>query len=103
MAQTDTSASSHHSTLSRRAREQVESDSEQLAERHVHDSSSVAPARADQPGVLLRSPVMWGLLYLPALTLITVLGYMVHHLHSGPGRVPGVGDLGSANAQPGDK
>ncbi len=78
-------------------------DQEQIAELHSHDSSSVAVSRADQPRVLLRSPTMWGLLYLPTLLAATVIGYMVFHVHAGPGRVPGGGDRGSPNAQPGDR
>jgi hypothetical protein len=94
---------SPNSTISRLAREQVESDREQIAEKHVHDSSSVAPSRSEQASVLLHSPTMCGLLYLPALTVIAVLAYMVSQLHPGPGRVFGTGDQGSPNAQPGDK
>jgi hypothetical protein len=79
-------------------------EQERIAELHAHDSSSVAPSRADQPRVLLRSPTMWGLVYLPTLIVLMVLGYMLSHLHAGdPGRVPGSGDRDSPNAQPGDK
>jgi hypothetical protein len=79
-------------------------DQEQIAELHSHDSSSVAPSRADQPRVLLRSPTMWALLYVPTLLVLSAVGYMLLHLHRGdPGRVPGSGDRDSPNAQPGDK
>jgi hypothetical protein len=46
---------------------------------------------------------MWGLLYLPALTVIAVVAYMLFQLQPGPGRVPGAGDRSSPNAQPGDR
>lgn len=52
---------------------------------------------------VLTSPGMWGLLYLPALLALALLGYMAFHLYPGPGRLYGAGDRGSPNAQPGDK
>jgi hypothetical protein len=84
--------------------EQVEHQRELIARQHARDSSSVASSRADQPRVLLRSPIMWGILYLPALALIAIVAYMVVHLRAhDPGRVPGAGDRTSPHAQPGDK
>lgn len=53
-------------------------------------------------GELLRSPVMWNLLFIPALLAFAAVIYMISNLHPGPGRVPGVGDSGSPNGQPGD-
>ena len=102
MAHPATYASSLNSVISDRDLE-IELDHEQIAERHVHDSSSVAPSRAEQAGLLLRSPTMWGLLYLPALTVIAALAYMAIHLCPGPGRIFGAGDRGSPNAHPSDK
>lgn len=83
---------------------QIEQQREIIAQEHAHDSSSVATSRADQPRVLLRSPIMWGTLYLPGLALIAIVAYMVAHLRAhDPGRVPGAGDRASPHAQPGDK
>src|SRR6185503_178225 len=61
---------------------QIEQQREIIAQEHTHDSSSVATSRADQPRVLLRSPIMWGTLYLPALVLIAIVAYMVAHLRA---------------------
>jgi hypothetical protein len=102
MAHTEINGSPLPPTMSRSVRERVELERERIAENHAHDSSSVAPSRAAQPTVLLRSPTMWGLLFLPTLTVIAVLSYMMLNLRSGPGRVPGAGDRASPNAQPGD-
>jgi hypothetical protein len=57
---------------------------------------------AREYGEFLRSPVMWNLLFVPALLAFAAVIYMISNLHPGPGRVPGVGDSGSPNAQPGD-
>lgn len=77
---------------------------EAIAERHAHDSSSVALSRANQPRVLLRSPMMWGVLFAPTLVLIALAVYMIAHLEPhDPGRVPGAGDRDSPHAQPGDR
>jgi hypothetical protein len=53
-------------------------------------------------GNFLRSPTMWSMLFVPALLALAAVIYMISNLHPGPGRVPGVGDSGSPNAQPGD-
>ena len=79
----------------------LESGREHIAENHEHNSSSLAPSNAELR--LLRSPGMWGMLYLPALTVLALLVYMALNLYPGPGRIFGAGDRGSPNAQPGDK
>jgi len=96
-------ASHLHSPMPRVVRERIELEHQKIASEHVRDSSSVAPSRADQASVLLGSGLMWVLLYLPTLVAIAALSYMLLNLRSGPGRVPGAGDRGSPNAQPGDK
>jgi hypothetical protein len=65
-------------TASSVARTDHEADADAIAEQHVHDSSSVAPSRADQPGILMRSPAMW-VLYLLTAFVIAGLGYMALH------------------------
>jgi len=54
-----------------------------VAERHAHDSGSVAPSRADQPYVALRSATMWAIM-LFTLAAIGALGFMIVHLRSTP-------------------
>lgn len=54
-----------------------------IAEAHAHDSGSVAPSRADQPYVPLRSATMWAIM-LFTIAAVVALGYMVVHLHSTP-------------------
>lgn len=89
--------------IPRDVRERLDSEREKIADRHASDSSSMAPPRAQQAAVLLRSGTMWGLLYLPMIVVIAVLSFMIYNLRSGPGRIPGAGDRASPNAQPGDK
>jgi hypothetical protein len=101
MAHTEIYASPPNSTTSGLAPERIESGREQNAEKRARDSSSGAPSPAERR--VLRSPGMWGLLYLPALTAIALLAYMALNLYPGPGRMFGAGDHGSPNAQPGDK
>jgi hypothetical protein len=96
MAHTEIYASHPNSTISG-----LESGREQIAEKHEHNSSSLAPSNAELR--FLRSPGMWGMLYLPALTVVALLVYMALNLYPGPGRIFGAGDRGSPNAQPGDK
>ena len=96
MAHTEIYASPHNSTIS-----DLGSGREQIAEKHEHNSSSSAPSNPELR--LLRSPGMWGMLYLPALTVLALLVYMALNLYPGPGRIFGAGDRGSPNAQPGDK
>jgi len=59
-------------------------------------------AESREFGEFLRSPVMWNMLFVPALLALAAVIYMISNLHPGPGRVPGVGDSGSPNGQPGD-
>lgn len=101
MAHTEIYASTPNSTTSGPAPERLESDRDHNAEEHDHDSRSGALSPAERR--VLRSPGMWGLLYLPALTVIALLLYMALNLYPGPGRIFGAGDRGSPNAQPGDK
>ncbi|HYQ04131.1 MAG TPA: hypothetical protein VER96_35910 [Polyangiaceae bacterium] len=103
MASSETYTSDFDSVISREERERLDAERAEIAEMHAGDSSSVVPPRAEQRAVLLRSGTMWGLLYLPLLTVIVVLSYMMVNLRSGPGRIPGAGDRASPNAQPGDK
>jgi len=101
MAHTEIYTSPANSRISVPAPERIESGRDQIAEKHEHESSSVALSGAELR--VLRSPGMWGLLYLPALTVIALLAYMAIHLYPGPGRIFGAGDRGSPNAGPGDK
>ena len=68
------------------------------------DASNVESSpQAREAGVLLRSLVMWAVLYIPMLVASAATAYMAFELHAGPGRVFGAGDRGSPNAQFGDK
>lgn len=52
-----------------------------IAEQHAHDSGSVAPSRAEQPYLALRSATMWALM-LFTLAAVGALGFMIVHVHS---------------------
>jgi hypothetical protein len=68
------------------------------------DASNAEPSpQSREAGVLLRSLVMWAVLYVPMLIASAATAYMAFELHAGPGRVFGAGDRGSPNAQFGDK
>jgi hypothetical protein len=62
-----------------------------IAEQHIHDSSSLAPSRADQAATLLRSPGMW-VLYLLTAFVIVGLVFMAMHLHPSDSTVHGPAD-----------
>lgn len=73
-----------------------------IAEQHAHDSGSVAPSRAEQPYIPLRSATMWAIM-LFTIAAVAALGYMIVHLHSTPTtHVEGPNDQ-PANVQPGYK
>jgi hypothetical protein len=87
-----------YGSRSHSSRDQVQPSRPRPAEVRARDTATAQELRA-----LLRSPTMWAVLYLPGLTAIALLVYMMLHLDRGPARAPGVGDRGSPNAQPGDK
>jgi len=69
-----------------------------VAERHAHDSSSVAIARADQWRYMLGLPATWVLL---AATLAVVVGMVIMAFDLHPiasGHVRGPADEGAPNA-----
>ena len=94
MPHSETYESLPNSLKAHSAAERREWGSKELVDRRSSDSK--------QFGELFRSPVMWNLLFVPALLALAAVIYMISNLHPGPGRVPGVGDSASPNAQPGD-
>ena len=71
-----------------------------VAERHARDSSSLAPAQAEQSRRALRSPIIWGLglLTLAALAGLLFMSMRLHPVEGG--RVRGPGDEAAPNAPP---
>jgi hypothetical protein len=102
MANKETYPSPALATMSDALLERGDSKREKIAEKHAADSGPITPSRAEF-ATLIRSPTMWGLLYLPLLLVLAVVAYMVDNLRPGPGRVYGSGDGASPNAQSGDK
>jgi len=72
-----------------------------IAEQHAHDSGSVAPSRAEQPYIALRSATMWALL-LFTLAAMGALGFMIFHVRSTTTHLEGPNDK-PALEQPGYK
>ena len=73
-----------------------------VAEQHAHDSGSVAPSRAEQPYLPLRSATMWAIM-LFTLAALAALAFMIVHLHSTPAtHIQGPNDTPSLE-QPGYK
>ncbi|HEY4107268.1 MAG TPA: hypothetical protein VGM44_25395 [Polyangiaceae bacterium] len=58
---------------------------------HMHDSSSVAPSRAEQWSLPLHSPVMLSLIVF-AMLAFGALGFMLVHVHSNAAHLRGAND-----------
>ena len=73
-----------------------------IAEQHVNDSGSVAPSRAAQPYLPLRSATMWAIMLFTLAALASV-AYMIVNVHSTPAtHIEGPNDKPSLE-QPGYK
>ncbi|HEX3774037.1 MAG TPA: hypothetical protein VHV51_06200 [Polyangiaceae bacterium] len=66
-------------------------EQEARATAHVHDSSSVAPSRAEQWSLPLHSPVMLSLIVF-GLLAFGALGFMLVHVHSNAAHLRGAND-----------